>query len=146
MQQAASRKIMFDHSLWVVWLSETYLLAERMAEEVQIAGRALDLSRDRKERGHEAWALRLHGEIHAHPDDLDPEKAAEYYRQALALATELGMRPLQAHCRKGLGALYGRTGREENGRTEFTAAMDMYRDMEMTFWLEKAEEALAEVG
>jgi hypothetical protein len=52
------------------------------------------------------------------------------------------MRPLQAHCRKGLGALYGRTGREENGRTEFTAAMDMYRDMEMTFWLEKAEEVL----
>ncbi len=50
------------------------------------------------------------------------------------------MRPLQAHCRKGLGALYGRTRREEKGREEFTAAMDMYRDMEMTFWLEHAME------
>ena len=53
------------------------------------------------------------------------------------------MRPLQAHCRKGLGALYGRTGREEKGRSELTAATDMYRDMEMTFWLEKAAEVMA---
>ena len=29
---------------------------------------------------------------------------------------------------------------------ELAAAMDMYREMEMAFWLEKAEEALAEVG
>jgi len=55
------------------------------------------------------------------------------------------MRPLIAHCRKGLGALYGRTGREEKGREELTAAMDMYRDMGMTFWLEKAEEALNDI-
>ena len=40
-----------------------------------------------------------------------------------------------------MDALYDRTGREEKGRTELTAAMDMYRDMGMTFWLEKAEEA-----
>ncbi len=53
------------------------------------------------------------------------------------------MRPLVAHCRKGLGALYGRTGREEKGRSELTAAMDMYREMEMTFWLEEVEEVLA---
>ncbi len=55
------------------------------------------------------------------------------------------MRPLIAHCRKGLGALYGRTGREEVGREELTAAMDMYRDMEMTFWLERAEETLNDI-
>ena len=52
------------------------------------------------------------------------------------------MRPLIAHCRKGLGALYGRTGREEKARAELTAATGMYREMEMTFWLEKAEAAL----
>ncbi len=91
-------------------------------------------------------ALHLLGEIHSHPDALDTEKAEDHYRQALTLASELGMRPLVAHCRKGLGALYGRTGREEVGRKELAAAMDMYRDMEMTFWLEKAEEILAEPG
>ncbi len=56
------------------------------------------------------------------------------------------MRPLMAHCRKGLGARYSRSGREEMGREELNAAMDMYREMEMTFCLEKAEEALAGVG
>jgi hypothetical protein len=56
------------------------------------------------------------------------------------------MRPLIAHCRKSLGTLYGRTGREEKGREELTAAMNMYREMKMTYWLERAEEALAEAG
>ncbi len=125
---------------------EAYLLSGRVEEAIPLAQEALDLSREHKERGHEAWTLRLHGEIHSHSDSLDPEKAEDHYRQALALAEELGMRPLVAHCRKGLGALYGRTGQEDEARTELTAAMDMYREMEMTFWLEKAEEALAEVG
>ncbi len=56
------------------------------------------------------------------------------------------MRPLVSHCRKGLGALYGRTGREEMGRSELTAAMDMYREMEMTYWLEKAEADLVSIA
>jgi hypothetical protein len=62
------------------------------------------------------------------------------------LAKELGMRPLQAHCRKGLGTLCGRTGREEEGREELTAAMNMYREMGMDFFLNQAEEMLVEVG
>jgi class 3 adenylate cyclase/tetratricopeptide (TPR) repeat protein len=134
------------HSLHVAWLGEEHLLSGRLDEAAVHATRAIDLARERKERGYEAWALRLHGEIHAHPGALDADKAEDHYRQALALAEELGMRPLQAHCRKGLGALYGRTGREEKAREDLTAAMDMYREMEMTFWLEKAEEALVEVG
>ncbi len=133
------------HSLHVAWLGEEHLLSGRPDEAAVHGTRSLELSRERKERGNEAWALRLLGEIHSHPDALDAEKAEVHYQQALALASELGMRPLQAHCRKGLGALYGRTGREEKGCEELTAAMDMYREMEMTFWLEKAEEALAEV-
>ena len=55
------------------------------------------------------------------------------------------MRPLIAHCRKGLGALYGKTGREEDAKRELSQAIEMYREMEMTFWLEKAEAAMAEV-
>ena len=54
------------------------------------------------------------------------------------------MRPLIAHCRKGLGALYSKTGQDEKARAELAAATDMYREMEMTFWLEKAEAAMAE--
>jgi tetratricopeptide (TPR) repeat protein len=143
---AASIGLMSQMSLWVARLGEAHLLAGQIVEARKHAGRALDFSRKHKERGSEAWALRLLGEIHSHPDSLDAEKAEENYLQALALAEEIGMRPLIAHCRKGLGALYGQTGREEKGREELTAAMDMYREMEMTFWLEKAEKAMAEAG
>jgi len=36
------------------------------------------------------------------------------YRQAMALADELGMRPLLPHCHLGLGKLYRRTGKRES--------------------------------
>jgi tetratricopeptide (TPR) repeat protein len=122
------------------WRGEACLLANRMKEAVDLADRALLGSRELKVRGAEGWALRLFGEIHSHPDALNTDKAEEHYKQTLAIAEELGMRPLQAHCRKGLGTLYGRTVWEEKGREELATAMDMYRDMEMAFWLEKAEE------
>ena len=41
--------------------------------------------------------------------------AGGHYRQALALADELGMRPLVAHCHLGLGKLYRRTGKRRAG-------------------------------
>jgi tetratricopeptide (TPR) repeat protein len=145
-EQAESKGTLTWHSIQVIWSGEIHLLASQIDEALRDVNRGLELSRERSERGYEAWTLRLHGEILSHTDALEPEKAEDHYRQGLSLATELGMRPLVAHCRKGLGALYGRTGQEEKGREELTAAMDMYRDMEMTFWLEKAEEALAEVG
>jgi hypothetical protein len=62
------------------------------------------------------------------------------------LANELGMRPLVAHCHLGLGRLYGQTGRIEQAHAALTAAIDLYRAMEMTFWLPQADAALAEVG
>ena len=56
------------------------------------------------------------------------------------------MRPLEAHCHYGLGRLCGQTGRGEQARAELSAAIDLYRVMEMTFWLPQAEAALAQVG
>ena len=115
-----------------------------MEEAVQLAGRALDLSREHKERGHEAWTLRLLGEIAARQDPPEVEPAALHYRQALALAEELGMRPLQAHCHLGLGTLYAQTGQRQQARAELSTAIEMYRAMAMTFWLPQAESALAQ--
>ena len=92
----------------------------------------------------EAYALRLLGEIAAHSVPPEVEPAEAFYRQALALADELGMRPLLAHCHYGLGILYNRIGRPEQARTELSAAIELYRAMEMTFWLERAEIALVQ--
>ena len=72
-------------------------------------------------------------------------RAEAHYRQALALAEELGMRPLQAHCHLGLGRLYVKTNQREQARAALTTAIDLYRAMDMTFWLPQAEAALAQV-
>jgi tetratricopeptide (TPR) repeat protein len=80
-----------------------------------------------------------------HHDPPDTAQAETHYQQALTLANELGMRPLQAHCHRGLGTLYGQMGQSEHARAELSTAIEMYREMEMTFWLPETEAALAEV-
>ena len=62
-----------------------------------------------------------------------------------ALADELRMRPFQAHCRCGLGTLYAKIGQREQARAELSEAIELYRAMDMTFWLPQAEAALAQV-
>jgi tetratricopeptide (TPR) repeat protein len=117
----------------------------RLEEALVHARQALELSRTHKERGTEAWALRLLGDMAAQRDPQEHDQADEYYRQALALAEELGMRPLQAHCHLGLGTLYGKISRWEDDRSELTTATTLYRAMDMTFWLPQAEATLAQV-
>jgi tetratricopeptide (TPR) repeat protein len=144
-QTGTAMGTMGGQSLWVVYVSEAYLLAGRMQEAVHLAGRALDLFRAHKERGHEGWALRLLGEIAAHHTPPDVDGAVAHYRQALALAKELGMRPLQAHCHLDLGVLYQCVGKREPARAALSTAIELLRAMEMTFWLPRAEAALAKV-
>ena len=74
------------------------------------------------------------------------ESADAHYRQALARADELGMRPLAAHCHFGLGKLYRRTGKREQAREHLTTARTLYRQMDMGSWLEQTEAELQQLG
>jgi tetratricopeptide (TPR) repeat protein len=134
-----------SQSLRTVWLSEAYLLAGRGADALAAVQRALRLARQHKERGHEAYTLRLLGEIAAREDPLDNEKAEDHYHQALALAEEFGMRPLIAHCHVGLGKLYRRIKKREQVEQHLTTGTTMMREMEMGLWLEKAQAELNEL-
>jgi tetratricopeptide (TPR) repeat protein len=129
----------------VAWLSEVCRLAGRGEEAWQHARQALDLARQQKARGDEALALHQLGVVQAHTDPADTTQAEVHYQQALALAEELGMRPLQAHCHRGLGTLYAATGQREQARAELSTAIEMYQAMEMTFWLPETEAALTQV-
>jgi tetratricopeptide (TPR) repeat protein len=126
-------------------LGEAQLLAGGLEEAHTLTTRALALAQTHQERGHQAYALRLLGEIAARRDPPESASAAAQYQQALALAEELGMRPLQAHCHRSLGTLYATTGQREQTRTELSAAIHLYRTMEMTFWLPQVEAILAQV-
>jgi hypothetical protein len=55
------------------------------------------------------------------------------------------MRPLQAHCHRGLGTLYAQRGPRELAHTVLSTAITMYRTMDMTFWLPQTEAVLAQV-
>jgi hypothetical protein len=74
------------------------------------------------------------------------EHAGGHYRDAITLATELGMRPLLAHCHLGLGKLYRRTDKRKQAQEYLATATTMYREMGMTYWLEKAEVEMRDLG
>jgi tetratricopeptide (TPR) repeat protein len=134
-----------NQALWVARLSEVCRLAGRGEEAWQHACQALDLARQQKARGNEAFALHQLGAIQAHAAPPDVAQAEAHYQQALALAEELGMRPLAAHCHRGLGTLYQTIGRLDQARAELSTAIDLYRTMDMRFWRPQAEAALAQL-
>jgi class 3 adenylate cyclase/tetratricopeptide (TPR) repeat protein len=145
MEQTIATEMGAYQTLCTLPLGQAYLLAGRLEEAQALAEHALALAREHQERGHQAYALCLLGKIASHRERPDYEQGQAQYRQALALAEELGMRPLQAHCHLGLGTLYHQMGCVEQARAELSAAIELYRMMDMTFWLPQTEAALAQV-
>ena len=100
LEEADRLRFFFGHSQWVAWLAQAHLMAGQMGKARHRADEALALSRGRGQRGYEALALYVLGQIEAQEG---ARAAAEpLYRQALALADELGMRPLADRCRAAL--------------------------------------------
>ncbi|MGH7353574.1 MAG: adenylate/guanylate cyclase domain-containing protein [Candidatus Rokuibacteriota bacterium] len=133
-------------SLWVSHLAEGRLLADGPAAARETAQRALDLATRFGERGHQAWALRLFGEIASRDGDAGAGEAVARYREALALASELGMRPLAAHCQFGLGRALRRAGDSAGAVEQLTAATEGFWQSDMRRWLKQAELELTGLG
>jgi class 3 adenylate cyclase/tetratricopeptide (TPR) repeat protein len=146
LERVATGSRMLFHALVLTELSEACLLVGRVDEANALAGRLLELSHTHTVRGYQAHACQLLGEVARHREPPDVDQATVHYRQALALAEELGLRPLQAHCHLGLGTLYARTGQRQKAHAALSTAIDLYRAMEMTLWLPQAEAALAQVA
>ena len=123
-------------------LGGAYLLDGRLADATRIAQDGLAAARQRGERGVEGQLLRLLGDIAAHPDRLRVDTAEAHYRQAQALAEELGLRPLLAHCHLAFGKLYQRAGTRSPGRAHLAKAATMFGEMDMRYWREQAEVAM----
>jgi tetratricopeptide (TPR) repeat protein len=130
-EQAVSTNFMANHSIRIARLAEAYLLAGVPDRASQLAERALRLSREHTERGHEAHIRRLQGDIASHGDPPDGQQADACYRDALGLAEELGMRPLVAHCYAGLGRLYRRIGHPEQAEEYLRMAAGLAQGLEM---------------
>jgi class 3 adenylate cyclase/tetratricopeptide (TPR) repeat protein len=144
MEQTMATEMVRWQALYGLPLGEAQVLAGRLQEAHALAERALAFAREHQERGHQAYALHLLGDIAAHREPPQVDEADASYRQALALAEELGMRPLLAHCHLSLGKTYAESGRCIEASTELAAAIDLYRALEMTFWLPQTNAALAQ--
>ena len=127
-------------------LAEAQMRVGNVVEAERLAGHAVELCRRHHQRGWEAESLRVLAETAAQPNRLAPEKAAAGYRDALALASELGMRPLVAHCLLGLGNLCCLTGDRTEARKHLAAASEMYNEMEMASWRGQAAAALRDLA
>ena len=113
------------------------VIADRLPDALELARRALTVSRDSGQRAHEARALWLLGDVTSRSDS--PREAQGHIRDALALAEELGMRPMMAHCHHGLGKFHWRTGARGRAQEHVATAKAMYSDMGMVYWLKRAE-------
>ena len=127
---------------FLAWLGHGQALAGRSSEALTSAHTALELSQCGQQRGQEAWALRILGEIVTLATSRDLSVGSEYFRRAADLGSALGMRPLVAHCHAGLAKLCRRTGKQRQADEYFSTATAMYREMGMRFWLDKAEAEL----
>jgi class 3 adenylate cyclase/tetratricopeptide (TPR) repeat protein len=125
---------------------EVYLLAGRPEEASAFAFEAIELCRSIKARGYEAWGLKNLADIVCQASGHDAGQAESRYGQAMALAEELGMRPLLAHCHRGLGMLYGRTGGKDRAREQYGKAIDILRQCGADGWVEKYEKELASLA
>jgi class 3 adenylate cyclase/tetratricopeptide (TPR) repeat protein len=138
-ERARAMKLKANQALRLTRLAEAHVRAGRPDGAFLLAVQGLDLAQEHRERGHEAYALRLLASIEIEREAPNLDRAEEYYQKALALANQLGMRPLQAHCHVGLGSLYRRHGDSEAAAAAAAAARDLFRAMDMTFWLHHPE-------
>jgi DNA-binding SARP family transcriptional activator/class 3 adenylate cyclase len=118
-----------------LYLGEACIAADRFDDARALAERALMLSRQCGQRGYQGPALRLLGDVFARTGSA--EQAERHYCDGLALAWQIGMRPLAAHCCVGLARLFHHTDRPDLARDHLAAAATAYREMDMPFWLEQ---------
>ena len=90
MAQAMAMDRVIDEALCGLSLGEAYVLAGRLEEAHALAERMLALACERQERGHQAYALHLLGDIAARREPPESALAEAHYQQALTLAGHWG--------------------------------------------------------
>jgi class 3 adenylate cyclase/tetratricopeptide (TPR) repeat protein len=120
-------------------LADAYRWAGRGDEARRVARDAVELSTRHRERANEAIALRALADVAAADPAADASAAEQHYADSLALAHELGMRPLGAHGHRGLGALHRRRGRRREAQAHLATALQAYRELDMRWWPEQVE-------
>jgi tetratricopeptide (TPR) repeat protein len=135
LREAAALGLMAQQSMRLALFAEACLRAGRRREASDSAAQAVAMASERGERGFKAWALRTMGEVAAAGDPTGHASARAHFEAARALADELGMRPLVAHCHAGLARLDQQAANRPAASEHAAQARALYRDMGMDRWL-----------
>ncbi len=133
-------------SAWLVNLAEGFLAARQQPRALETARQALALALECGERGHQAQALQILGDIAARGALPDPREAREQYAAAMRLAEELGLRPLAASCHLSLAALDAQTGDGDGAARRRALAQRIFDELDMRSAQEQAEKEVMELG
>ncbi len=136
-ERAIEMNRMVDFSLLHYWRSQGELHSGDVATALKIAERGLEYSITYKGQGHQAWLLRVLGEVHWRMGEQHYAKADGYFRQSLDLASIPEMRPLLARCQIGIATLCEKTGKRSEAEAALSAAQTLCQDMGMTYWLDE---------
>jgi class 3 adenylate cyclase/tetratricopeptide (TPR) repeat protein len=140
--EAAAKATALGQAVRLAWLAEGLLVAGEIEPAWERAQEALDYSRRFMEKGQEAWTLHLLGDISCQRSPVNREGAERFYRDAMAIAEPLGMRPAVAHCHLGLGELYAREGRGEAAQGHLGTAAASFRELGIASLQGRAERQL----
>jgi tetratricopeptide (TPR) repeat protein len=126
---AESRGFVARHALRLAYISEAYALAGRHDRALDAGTRALQLATLHEERANQAYSLRVLAQLER--DRGDRERAEQRFDEALRLARELGMRPLEARCRRGLSLLLTADGKVEEAAEQESMATTSAASMKL---------------
>ena len=88
----------------------------------------------------EIWLLRVLAVITLSCDPPDVGRSLASGADALTRSLALGTRPTSGHCHLGLGRAHWAAGNSTKAEEHLGIAVEMYRQMEMPYWLDVAEE------
>jgi class 3 adenylate cyclase/tetratricopeptide (TPR) repeat protein len=133
-------------ALWTLHWAEGLMVAgedERAREKAQ---HALDLAESHKERGHQAWAHRLLGDLASRREAPALAEAEQHYRESLAIAEELRMQPVVAHVKMGIGRVMRLAGDRARAEEYLVTAFMLFRGMDVPYWVRKCGEEMMQLG
>jgi class 3 adenylate cyclase/tetratricopeptide (TPR) repeat protein len=143
--EVESKRLLMQQAVVLALLGEAWLFADRVHDAWTCAQRALTLANERGQRGDAAAALYVLGQAAAR-DSLGIDKAEHHYLAAVALAGELGMRPLLARSHLGVGCLYLRAGDHDRAEDHLLTAMRQFTASDMRLWIRHAAASLSALG
>jgi tetratricopeptide (TPR) repeat protein len=133
-------------ALWTLHWAEGLMAAGEDERAREMAQHALDLARSHKERGHQAWAWRLLGDLASRMGAPALAEAERYYRESLDIAEELVMQPVIAHAKLGLGRVMRLAGDRARAEEYVVAAFMLFRSMDVPYCVKKCGMEMMELG